>query len=140
MRTAKSITARRTIYEEIRASMAKLGYHPLRPILLNRWMRYRLIIVAVNHLAAVLGKDPYRTYQALLCRAERTARGTPFMPNRQTQLDPEGVRGWEEGGGLHVFCPCCGTDLLECGKVTKGEVLREISHKIHHNPPQSSVE
>ena len=138
MRNSPAITARRIRYAEIRASMAKLGYHPLRPILLNRWMRYRLLIVAVNHLATLIHKDPYRTYQALLCRAERTARGTPYTPYKQTQLDPAGVREWDEKGGLHVFCPCCGADLLECGKVTKAEVMREIAARKSRNSPHNS--
>ena len=138
---SKTRTARNLTYESIRASMRDLGYDPLRPIFLDRWMRYRLIVVAVNHLATILNRDPYRVYQALLCRAERTVRGKPFMPNRQTQLDPEGQREGERRGGLHVYCPCCGTDLIECGKVTKEEVLNEVNHRRSpHNFPQSSVE
>jgi len=37
-------------------------------------------------------------------------------------------------GGVHVYCPRCGTDLIECGKITKEEVLNEISHR---NSPHS---
>lgn len=137
----KTRSSHNVIYEQIRASLKDLGYNPLRPMFIDRWMRYRLIVVAVNHLATVLNRDPYRVYQALLCRAERTVRGKPFMPNRQTQLDPEGQREGERRGGLHVYCPCCGTDLIECGKVTKEEVLNEINHRRSpHNSPQSSVD
>jgi len=96
---SKTRSSHNVIYEQIRASLRSLGYDPLRPMFIDRWMRYRLIVVAVNHLASVLNRDPYRVYQALLCRAERTVRGTPFMPNRQAQLDPEGQRGGERWGG-----------------------------------------
>ena len=138
---SKTRSCHNVIYEQIRASMKALGYDPLRPIFLDRWMRYRLIVVAVNHLATVLNREPYRVYQALLCRAERTVRGRPFMPNRQTPLDPEGQRESERMGGLHVYCPCCGHDLIEAGKITRQEVLNEVSHRRSpHNSPQSSVD
>ena len=138
---SKTRSARNVIYEQIRASMAALGYDPLRPMFTDRWMRYRLIVVAVNHLATILHREPYRVYQALLCRAERTVRGRPFMPYKQTPGDPEGLREEERRGGLHVYCPCCGQDLLEAGKVTRKEVLNEISHRTSpHNSQQSCGE
>ena len=67
------------------------------------------------------------------------------MPNRQTPLDPEGQRESERRGGLHVYCPCCGHDLIEAGKITRKEVLNEVSHRRSHrrnphNSPQSSVD
>lgn len=125
MSTTRFRTERSTMYEQIRRSLAKLGYDPLRPIFLSRWMRYRFIVVAVNHLATVLHREPYRVYQALLCRAEWTARGRPFMPNRQAQPTQEGLVESERSGGLHVYCPHCGADLLDCGRVTKPEVDHE---------------
>lgn len=63
------------------------------------------------------------------------------MPNRQTPLDPEGQRESERMGGLHVYCPCCGHDLIEAGKITRQEVRNEVSHRRSpHNSPQSSVD
>ena len=118
-------TDRSTKYEQIRASLRKLGYDPLRPIFLDRWMRYRLIVVAVNHLATVLHRDPYRVYQALYWRAFRTAKGRPFMPNRQAQATQDGLVESERCGGLHVYCPYCRRDLLDAGRVTKPEVDHE---------------
>ena len=63
------------------------------------------------------------------------------MPNRQAPMDPEGQRESERRGGLHVFCPHCGADLLDAGRVTREEVRNEIKHRRSpHNSPQSSVE
>ena len=118
-------TNRQLKYDMIRKQMRALGYDPLRKIFLDSWMRYRLIIVAVNHLATVLNRDPFRVYQALLCRAERTVRGTPFMPNRQAKIPQEAPgKGGGDGvgvvekevAGLDVECPWCGKSLLGEGE------------------------
>ncbi len=128
-------------YNSIREQLAGLGYHPLRPIFLDRWMQYRLIVVAVNHLASVLQRDPYRVYQALRCRAERTAIGRPFMPNRQAKPPLDGPGERKEGAEelvklLDLSCPWCGGSLLAAGPVTREEVMREI--KSQRKSPQSS--
>ena len=108
-------------FEEIRKDLARLGYDPLRPVCLDRYMRYRLLVVAVNHLATVLGRDPYRVYQALLCRAERTTRGRPFTPYKQAKPQQDGpLEGW-----VGVWCPFCGGNILEAGPVTHEEVTRD---------------
>lgn len=119
MSKSNTRTNRQLKYEMIRDQMRSLGYNPLRKIFLDSWMRYRLIIVAVNHLATVLHRDPQRVYMALLCRAENTVRGTPFMPNRQAQI-PQEAPGEGDGvgvvekevAGLDVDCPWCGKSLL----------------------------
>lgn len=139
IKTGRTRSTRNLIYEQIRRDLEKLGYHPLRPIFLDRFMRYRLIVVAVNHLATLLQRDPYRVYQALLCRAERTALGQPFTPYKQAKATPTGLSEGERRGGLHVWCPHCGADLLTSGPVTKAEVDREFkSRNSPHNSPHFS--
>lgn len=135
---SKTRSDRAIKYNQIREQLAGLGYHPLRPIFLDRWMQYRLIVVAVNHLASVLQRDPYRVYQALRCRAERTAIGRPFMPNRQAKppLDGPGESREDLVSLLDLSCPWCGGSLLAAGPVTREEVLREI--KSRRKSPQSS--
>ena len=135
---SKTRSDRAIKYNSIREQLAGLGYHPLRPIFLDRWMQYRLIVVAVNHLASVLQRDPYRVYQALRCRAERTAIGRPFMPNRQAQppLDGPGESREDLVSLLDLSCPWCGKSLLSAGPVTREEVLREI--KSRQKSPHSS--
>jgi len=138
---SKTRSDRAIKYNSIREQLAGLGYHPLRPIFLDRWMQYRLIVVAVNHLASVLQRDPYRVYQALRCRAERTAIGRPFMPNRQAKPPLDGSGGGSEERGelvelLDLSCPWCGGSLLAAGPVRKEEVLREI--KSRQKSPHSS--
>ena len=117
---------RKIIYQQIRDELASLGYHPLRPIFLDRWMRYRLLVVAVNHLATVLGRDPYRVYQALLCRAERTRKGSPFTPSRQAQAQQGEPLG---RGRVSVICPFCGHDILDAGPLSRDEVFADQQHR-----------
>ena len=114
---------RNATYNQIRADLRALGYDPLRPMFIDQWQRYRLLVVAINHLATVLGKEPYRVYQALLFRAMRTITGSPFTPDRQAQPTEDGrLKGIVE---LATLCPHCGRNLLDLGKITPGEVNRE---------------
>ena len=117
------------MYETLRPSLEAQGYNALRPIRLNREMRYRLLVVAVNHLADCLGREPYRVYQALLCRAERTRLGRPYCAYKQARPDQEGPSRGRRA--LRVICPRCGTDLLEEGPVTQQEVrmMRDASFR-----------
>lgn len=104
--------ARQIHYQMIRDQMAHLGYNALKPVLLSKWMMYRLIIVMANHLAWLLQVDAYRVYQAALCRAERSARAYPHIPYKQ-QRPEQGEQSIDEGWeGVTVVCPCCGNDLL----------------------------
>ena len=107
------------MFETVRPSLEAQGYDALRPIRLNREMRYRLLVVAVNHLAYCLGREPYRVYQALLCRAERTRLGRPYTAYKQARPEQEGPQMRRK---LRVLCPRCGTDLLDEGPVTQKEV------------------
>ena len=108
------------MYDTVRPSLEAQGYNALRPIRLNREMRYRLLVVAVNHLAYCLDREPYRVYQALLCRAHWTQLGRPYSTYKQAQPTQEGLsRGRRK---LRVLCPRCGTDLLDEGPVTQAEV------------------
>ena len=108
------------MYETVRPSLEAQGYDALRPIRLNREMRYRLLVVAVNHLAYCLDREPYRVYQALLCRAYWTQLGRPYSTYKQAQPTQEGPqRGRRK---LRVICPRCGTDILDEGPVTQKEV------------------
>ncbi len=130
------VTKRNLIYEQIRKELADLGYDPIRPVLIDRWMRYRIFVIAVNQLASILQREPVRVYQALLDRARKTTRGTPNTPSRQAKATAEGLREWEETtGGLHLVCPYCHKDLLGAGRETKQEVLAEI--KFRTNATQS---
>lgn len=117
------------MYETVRPSLEAQGYDAMRPIRLNREMRYRLLVVAVNHLAHCLGREPYRVYQALLCRAERTRLGRPYTAYKQARPEPEGSQRGRRA--LRVICPRCGTDLLEEGPVTQKEVrmMREAGFR-----------
>lgn len=109
------------MYEMVRESLKAQGYDAMKPIRLNREMRYRVLVVAVNHLAYCLGREPYRVYQALLCRAERTRLGTPYNTWKQAQPTQEGPsRGGREL--RNVICPRCGASLLDQGPVTQAEV------------------
>lgn len=111
-------------WNEIRKELAALGYYA-PPIFLDRWMRYRLIVVAVNHLADALQRDPHRVYMALLCRAERSRLGSPYSAYRQAK-PPAGAPLEGERRRIAVVCPFCHRDLLDAGPVTEAEVKAQF--------------
>ena len=104
----------------VRKSLEAQGYDAMKPIRLNREMRYRVLVVAINHLAHCLGREPYRVYQALLCRAWRTRLGRPYTAYKQARPEQEGPSRGRRA--LRVICPKCGTSLLDEGPVTQAEV------------------
>lgn len=108
----------------IRKEMTDLGYHAA-PIYLDRFMMYRLIVVAVNHLADALQRDPHRVYQALLCRAERSRLGNPYCSYKQAK-PPAGAQLEGERRRIAVVCPYCLHDLLDSGPVTEAEVKAQF--------------
>ncbi len=111
-------------WNEIRKELAALGYYA-PPIFLDRWMRYRLIVVAVNHLADALQRDPHRVYMALLCRAERSRLGSPYSAYRQAK-PPAGAPLEGERRRIAVVCPFCHRDLLDAGAVTEEELQAQF--------------
>nr|DAH45647.1 MAG TPA: hypothetical protein [Caudoviricetes sp.] len=116
-------TQRRIIYEQIRDELRALGYDPIcKYFHHDKYMRYRLIVIAVNHLAEILHREPIRVYQALACRAYRTIRGVPHLAYKQAR-PPQGAE--LDVGFVGVRCPRCGMELIEAGEITEREVLRE---------------
>ncbi len=114
--------------------MKDLGYFA-QPMFLDKWMRYRVMTVLINHLAYVLKREPLRVYQAALCRAERTRIGRPYTAFKQARPPKGQEEEARQARGMHVFCPGCGLDLLECGRETRAEVQRAIrqTQQLHTN-------
>ena len=131
-------TMRSAKYDAIRAQLEEVGYKTWR-LFQTRYALYRMLIVAVNHLASVLNRDPFRVMQAIYWRAYKSQRGARFRTAQQAPLDPEGYREEEERGGLHVICPVCGTDLLNTETVTAKEFLVQKRRKFPQKSPQSTA-
>lgn len=124
----KTRTERNIKWIALRKELNDLGYVTM-PIFVDKWQMYRVAIILINHLANVLKREPIRVYQAALCRAEKVVYGQPHMPNREARPPKDGLSDADPAHGLHVWCPGCGLDLLECGKETKAEVLQSIKMK-----------
>lgn len=131
-------TIRSAKYDAIREQLEDVGYKTWR-LFQTRYALYRMLIVAINHLATVLKRDPYRVMQAVYWRAYKSQQGKRFTPANQAQLDPEGYREEEERGGLHVICPVCGTDLINTETVTEQEFLIQRRRKFPQKSPQSTA-
>jgi len=134
----KTRTERNIKWIELQKELRKLGY-VAPPMFLDKWMRYRVIVVLINHLAHALHREPIRVYQAALCRAERTTLGRPYTPFKQARPPEDGLSDADRVHGFSVLCPKCGQELLDCGKETRAEVIRSTKHsvKITHKSPQS---
>ena len=94
---------------------------------------YARFVVAVNTIAEMMGKHPYGVYKAILVRVERIAHGSPHEKGQSGY-----VRAGEhqDAEALHVFCPCCGADLLSSGPPTPADIIHEI--KARSNSPLMS--
>lgn len=134
----KTRTERNIKWIALQKELRDLGYWA-QPMFLNQWMRYRVMVVIINHLAHVLKREPLRVYQAALCRAERTARGKVYTAFKQARPPEDGLSDADRAHGFSVLCPKCGQELLDCGRETKAEVLRSIKMKkqIPRKSPQS---
>lgn len=128
-------TMRSAKYDAIRAQLEEVGYTTFR-LFQTKYGLYRLLMIAINHLATVLNKDTYRVMQAVYWRSRKSLLGKRFTPANQAQLDTEGYREEEERGGLHVICPVCGTDLLNTETVTEQEFLIQKRRKFPQKSPQ----
>ena len=127
-------TMRSAKYDAIREQLEEVGYKTWR-LFQTRYALYRMLIVAVNHLATVLNRDPFRVMQAVYWRAHKSQQGARFRTAQQAPLDPDGYKEEEERGGLHVICPVCGTDLLNTETVTEQEFLVQRRRKFPRKSP-----
>ena len=98
---------------------------------------YARFVVACNTIAEMIGAQPYRVYQALLVRVERIRAGLPHNPSNSPYVR---AQGHQDAETLHVFCPCCGADLLAAGPLDPAEIAREAKARaeLPHKSPQST--
>lgn len=125
-KTSRIRTERNLKWMALIDEMKMLGYWA-QPMFIDKWLRYRVMVVMINHLAYVLKRHPLRVYQAALCRAVRTTIGTPHTPFKQARPPRDGQSDEDPVAGLSVLCPSCGCELLDHGAATKAEVLHSIS-------------
>lgn len=134
---SKQRIQRNLIYEEIRKTMEEQGYTTWR-VFGNRFTVYRMLLIAVNQLAAVTGREPIRVYQTIKVILMRVLRGSRFRPGRLAKPDLNALRGWEEEGKEIVICPNCGQNLLDQGPVSKQELLQTINQNFKARHPIAS--
>ena len=98
---------------------------------------YARFVVACNTIAEMIGAHPYRVYQALLVRVERITAGLPHNPYNSRYVR---ASGHQDAETLHVFCPCCGADLLSAGPLDPAEIAREAKARaeLPRKSPQSA--
>lgn len=94
-------------------------------------------VVACNTIGEMTGVNPYRVYQALVVRVERIAQGLPHNPYNSRYVR---AQGHQDAETLHVFCPCCGADLLAAGPLDPAEIAREAKARaeLPRKSPQST--
>ena len=137
---SKQRTQRNLIYDEIRKTMEAQGNKTWR-VFGNRFTIYRMLLIAVNQLAAVTGREPIRVYQTIKVILMRVLRGSRFRPGRLSNPDLNALRGWEEMADNCVICPKCGQNLLDLGPVSKQELIKTINQdfKKRHNTASLAI-
>lgn len=90
-------------FEIIRKDLKSLGYVTWR-VFYDRFMMYRVLIIAINHLAVTTGRDPITTYQSICVAVGRTLRGNQFGKPYVKKSSLKALREEE--------CPHCGKSLF----------------------------
>jgi len=98
---------------------------------------YARFVVACNIIGEMMSVYPYRVYQSILVRVYRITHGVPH-----TASNSRYVRAGEhqDAEQLHVFCPCCGADLLTAGPPTFDEIKAELQARTSQKSPHSAVD
>ena len=82
------------------------------------------LVVACNLIGEMIGVNPYRIYQSIVCRVEWLSRGRPH-----NAINSGFVRGkgHQDADSIHVWCPHCGQDLLAAGPVGPSEIAEGMA-------------
>ena len=94
-------------------------------------------VVACNLIGEMIGVNPFRVYQSIVCRVEWLSRGRAHNASNSGFVR---ASGRQEAEALHVFCPCCGADILSAGPVGPSEIAFECRQKakMRGDSPQKS--
>lgn len=114
-----TITERASVYQHYREMLMAAGYPCLGRLRLRRPQMLSILTMAVAQIAWLTDRVPLRVYQCLSVRFFQLARGATASPVQQAA---DRGRGRQDAEELHVYCPCCGQDLLAAGPPTMEEI------------------
>ena len=112
---------RRAKFDVIRNSLTNLGYYTWF-VFVDRYAMYSILIIAINQLAVITGRHPYRVYQVVYLLYRKAMRGAHFTPGMITKLKHSDQIARER-------CPRCGCDIgAEPGPEDKGGLPSNVRH------------
>ena len=115
-----SITERAMRYNETLDMLKAAGYQSIGRVRIDRYQTLAILTLAINQIAWLTNRVPFRIYQCLLVRLGEIARGVSASASRQAAGR---ARGHQDAEHLHVWCPCCGADLLAAGPLEPAEII-----------------
>ena len=114
-----NVTERAAIYDSYLQMLQDAGYPLIGRLWIRRPQMLSILTMAVAQIAWLTNRVPIRVYQCLLVRFGKLARGAVASPSRQSA---DRGQGRQDTDDLHVYCPCCGQDLLAAGPPTMEEI------------------
>jgi len=130
-------TERDIKYRAMSATLRDAGYISIGKPLLQPYRLFGILMVACNTIGEMIGSHPIRVYQALAIRVERATKGLRHIASESKYVR---ASGHQDAETLHVFCPCCGADLLSAGPLDPAEIAREAKARaeLPRKSPQSA--
>ena len=134
-------TERDIKYRSMSAMLRDAGYVSIGKPLIQPYRLFGILMIACNVIGEMLEVHPYRVYLSLYVRVTRAIRGVNHLSFNSKYIRAQGHQDAEE---LHVYCPCCGQDLLAAGPPTMEEIAEgkaraaAMRRKSTQKSPQSS--
>ena len=127
-------TERALRYQAMSDILKDAGYVSIGRPTMPPYRLLGILTIACNTIAEMIGAHPYRVFHALYVRlilATRNAKHKAYQSRY--------VRAGEhqDADDLHVWCPCCGADLLAAGAPTFEEIAGNMA-KMRADSPQKS--
>jgi hypothetical protein len=131
------VTERGLRFQETIDMLRSAGYQSIGRLRLSRYQMLAVFTIAVNQIAWLTNRVPYRVYQAILFKLYSVAQGTICCPSRQGQGR---AQGHQDADDLHVWCPHCGFDLLAAGPLEPAEIVDSMAKRtaMRGQSPQKS--
>ena len=112
-------TERALRHQQMADILLSAGYTSIGKPLLPPWRLLAVLTIACNTIAEMMSVHPYRVFHALYVRLIEATRGAKHVKRMSDYVRAGEHQDVEE---LHVYCPCCGQDLLAAGPPTMEEI------------------
>ena len=117
-------TERAIKYRAMSSMLRDAGYVLIGRPTLPSYRLLAILTIACNTIGEMMSVHPYRVFHALYVRLIQTTRGAKHDANQSKYVRAGEHQDWDD---LHVWCPCCGADLLAAGPVGPSEIAEGMA-------------